>query len=140
MLCSGGRCDNKTFEYSVYRASINVFKEHGHWSGWFSEENKGRTCDPGRAVRQIQCRYSQCDEMRILCAGVKEQFRVSDAATSNSNWFSEEDGWHYCGGGQTHWLIGLGCRSRYCDEIQLRCALIERKDGLFEALPEDIIA
>ena len=149
MLCGGDWCDNKKFQWMVYRGSINIFKEHGNWSGWFSEEQSGYTCDPGRAVRQIQCNNSQCDNMRLLCAGLKDEFRVNNAATSRSDWFSDENGWHYCGGSgiyfQTHWLVGIGCRGRYCDDVQLRCARIERRGTIedepsLEALPENIIA
>lgn len=141
MHCAGRFCDEKMFQWMVYRGSIDIFKEHGHWSKYFSEEQSGYTCGNGRVVRQIQCRSSRCDEMKVLCALLKDGFRVNNVVTSRSNWFSEENGWHYCGGGDNHWLNGLGCRGRYCDEIQLRCVLIERRaEPSLEALPEDTIA
>ena len=147
MLCRGDYCDNKKFFWMVYRGSINIFKEHGHWSGWFSNEQSGYTCDPGKAVRQIQCNNHYCDNMRLLCAGLKDGFRVNNAATSRTDWFSGENGWRYCDNhtSKTHWLVGIGCRGYFCHDVQLRCALIERRGTIgdepsLEALPENIIA
>lgn len=129
---TGSYCDNKRFAYRVFD-NRNLFREAGSWTGWFSEEQGPMICPNGKAVRQIQCSGSHCDNMRLKCAGLIDGYRIADHYQSTSSWFSEENSWHYCSPrsdlnqGKSHYVVGLSCSGKRCDNLRLHCKLFEKR-------------
>merc|ERR1712045_366372 len=86
--CGGGRCDNK--QLIVIGNAVSNFWGGSSWTGWFSEEGSGEMlCGSGKLVNEIQCSGSQCDNMRLSCASIRDgnSFRVVTSNTRTTGSF-----------------------------------------------------
>lgn len=63
--CDGDNCDNVSIECTHITSNGRpVVGVSCLWSGWYSEEDGPYYAYPGRYVRGVECRGSDCDDMR----------------------------------------------------------------------------
>ena len=87
--------------------------------GSISEETPPATCDPGSFVTGVGCSGKYCDNIHISCK------RFRDGAWGGTaywmDWVSEEQGWRGVQCPVNHFIAGLACRGRYCDDVSIYC-------------------
>merc|ERR1719189_644596 len=77
---------------------------------------------PSVLVQQIACDGSFCDDLRLQCGALKDNYRLG-AQTSKTGFFSEEQGAMSCP--QGFYVYAIACQGSYCDDINLYCVQVE---------------
>lgn len=123
IFCSGRYCDSKRL-IIIRDGNSSPVQETGHWTRWFTDGNTAwADCPPDMLVNEVQCRGRYCDDMRLQCGRLNDNYRVQAFDLRFANWFSEEEGERLCPDG--YYLWGMACRGDYCDGIRLSCARVD---------------
>lgn len=110
---------------SVLYGSIAIA---GGWKGPFSEEDgpgASKTYECRSGIEGVGCKGKYCDNVLVLCSSGSG---ITEDGWETGEWFSEEDKVFKCDGAMNQIAIGMACKGKYCDEVQLNCAsLLNRK-------------
>lgn len=125
LSCSKRFCDNKQLVVVRDGPSAPV-QDSGYWTEWISEEGPSQAnCPRDMIVNEMQCEGRYCDNLRLQCGRLSADYRVDASDIRTVDWFSEEQGERLCPDG--HYISGIACQGRFCDEIKLFCARIYYK-------------
>jgi hypothetical protein len=92
-----------------------------------SEEYPPITVRHGSLIGGFRCYGRYCDNVGIgserIYFPAEQLWRIGDNYWTS--YFSEEDDpWHYRECANEHWMTGISCNGRYCDNIALQCTEI----------------
>lgn len=135
IICEGDYCDNKRLVV-VREGETAPLMDSGHWTRWFTDGNpSSANCPAGMLVNELQCSGRYCDDIRLQCGNLNEDYRIVSGRETLTDWFSEEEGERLCPDG--YYMFGMECRDHYCDGIRLACVQVEHKP--IPAAPKNVL-
>lgn len=125
VTCEGGWCHTKTL-ISVHdqKASGSILKHTDIEMSWIGiNYSDQQECPVGMLVSAMACRGGYCENSRLHCAKVHQDYRVESSDYHTTPWFWEAQGTTMCNDG--YYVSGMACSGRMCGRVQLTCVRVD---------------
>lgn len=132
--CTNDHCDDKCLAMKLGHSRVGL-NYSDYFTAWFSDEGEALgVCPPDQLVSQIQCRGPWCDEIRLRCSPLNNDYMYSvfDTKVVQSEVFSTTEGLGVCPDHTK--LVGIRCTNQRCGSLQLMCKYINVRFQLVDTL------